>query len=284
MTRAAGDLTPEQKQEMRQLYDRATRAYDVGKYAEAIEFYQKAYEIGGDPPMLYNIAQSYRLNDQPADAVRFYRRYLQRAPNARNKDDVERKITELEKVVEDRRKTQSTPPPVVAPVIPVAPAPATTTPAPVAPAPIEGPANPAATPPVEATPAQASAEPSEGSRVRRIVGYSCLGVAVAAGVGALVEGLIAKSDANKVTSASQSNGKTAFDPTWESNGKNANTTMIGLAIGAGAAAVAGVILVATSMSGSQDAASEPATTPASSAMVSPWIGGGVVGAGAALRF
>src|SRR5204863_8139914 len=93
----AADLSPQQKQEMRVLYDKATRAYDVGKYAEAIEEYQKAYEIGGDPPMLYNIAQAYRLNNQPTEAVRFYKRYLQRAPNARNREDVERTIAEQEK-------------------------------------------------------------------------------------------------------------------------------------------------------------------------------------------
>src|SRR5258708_6919386 len=51
----AAELTPQQKLEMKQLYERATRAYDVGKYNEAIEEYQKAYEIGGDPPILYNI-------------------------------------------------------------------------------------------------------------------------------------------------------------------------------------------------------------------------------------
>src|SRR4029079_2850975 len=74
----AADLTPQQKQEMRTIYDRATRADDVGKYAEAIEEYQKAYEIGGDPPMLYNIAQAYRLNNPPTEAVRVSTRYTAR--------------------------------------------------------------------------------------------------------------------------------------------------------------------------------------------------------------
>src|SRR5579862_1612047 len=114
----AAELTPQQKQDMKQLYERATRAYDVGKYNEAIEEYQKAYEIGGDPPMLYNIAQAYRLNDQPTEALRFYRRYLQRAPNARNREDVERKIAELEKSVEDKRKAAAAAAPPPAPVPP----------------------------------------------------------------------------------------------------------------------------------------------------------------------
>src|SRR5450432_417854 len=140
----AAELTPAQKLEMKQLYERATRAYDVGKYNEAIEEYQKAYEIGGDPPMLYNIAQAYRLNDQPGEALRFYRRYLQRAPSARNREDVERKIADLEKSVEEKRKAQAaaTPPLVTAP--PAVPAPATAAtspvgpPAPVPPAPAPG--------------------------------------------------------------------------------------------------------------------------------------------------
>ncbi len=113
---ARAQLTPQQKQEIHQHYDRATRAYDLGKYPEAVDEYQKVYEIDGDPVMLYNIAQAYRLNDQPQDAIHFYRRYLQRAPEARNRDDVERKIAAQEKVIEEKRKAAAAvqPPPTAA--------------------------------------------------------------------------------------------------------------------------------------------------------------------------
>ena len=103
---SAMQLTPQQKQEMKVHYERATRAYDLQKYGEAIDEYQKAYEISGDPPMLYNIAQAYRLDDQPAEAIRYYRRYLQRVPKARNREYVERKIVDLEKLIEARRKAE----------------------------------------------------------------------------------------------------------------------------------------------------------------------------------
>ena len=43
----AMQLSPSQKVEMKQHYDKATRAYDIQKYTEAVEEYQKAYEIGG---------------------------------------------------------------------------------------------------------------------------------------------------------------------------------------------------------------------------------------------
>src|SRR5450432_1802635 len=169
----AAELTPAQKLEMKQLYERATRAYDVGKYNEAIEEYQKAYEIGGDPPMLYNIAQAYRLNDQPGEALRFYRRYLQRAPGARNREDVERKIADLEKSVEEKRKAQAaaTPPPATAPPAVPAPSAATTPvgpPAPVQPAPGET----GATPGTQTPPAPADEGPSTA---RKVVAWSFVG-------------------------------------------------------------------------------------------------------------
>ena len=110
---ARAQLTPQQKQEIHQHYQQATRAYDLGKYQEAIDEYQKVYEIDGDPVMLYNIGQAYRLNDQPQESIHFYRRYLQRSPEARNRDDVERKIASQEKLIEERRKAAAavSPPP-----------------------------------------------------------------------------------------------------------------------------------------------------------------------------
>jgi hypothetical protein len=291
----AADLTPAQKLEMKQLYEKATRAYDVGKYNEAIEDYQKAYEIGGDPPMLYNIAQAYRLNDQPAEALRFYRRYLQRAPNARNREDVERKIAELEKTVEERRKAAAaaTPPPLPAPPVTTAPPPAPT-PAPVGPpAPTNGPTTtPSPTLGTE-TPGVATPPPVEagsGGRTLKIVGWSLVGGGVLCGAGALVTGLMARSKGQDLTN--MSNAGDVFDPNVEHSGKVLNNITIGLGIAGGALAVAGAILVVVGSSGSGSgetpaAAPEGTTPPAPSspsAMVAPWIGSGLVGAGAAVRF
>jgi hypothetical protein len=282
----AAELTPAQKLEMKQLYERATRAYDVGKYNEAIEEYQKAYEIGGDPPMLYNIAQAYRLNDQPGEALRFYRRYLQRAPGARNREDVERKIADLEKTVEERRRAAaaSAPPPVTSPPPPTLPAPA--------PAPIAGPPAPLpAAPPPSTSPTPEAPLPvvSEGpSTARRVVSWSILGVGVACGAVALVEGLVARGKGNDLTTMSAA-GNATFDPTIESSGKQANNLAIGFGIAGGALAVTGLILVLTEGSSSSSSpgeapAQESAPPPAPSAMVTPWFGGGLVGAGAGFRF
>jgi hypothetical protein len=280
----AAELTPQQKLDMKQLYERATRAYDVGKYNEAIEEYQKAYEIGGDPPMLYNIAQAYRLNDQPTEALRFYRRYLQRAPNARNREDVERKIAELEKSVEDHRKAAAAaaPPPVPTPA--PAPAPVVVAPPPPAPAPVPpaadatGATGATGAPGTEGTPPPAPVE--EQSQTRKIVSWSVLGVGVVtAGVG-IVFGVLAKKKSDSVTSMSNPKDPPMFDPQLEHDGKVYNNLFIGLTIAGGAVAATGVVLLLT---GGSSADAGPATPPAG-VTFAPWIGPGLAGAGANLRF
>ena len=123
-------LNEAQKQKTKEHYEKATRLYNVGKYQEAIAEYEAAYLVSADPVMLFNIAQCHRLNNQPDEAARFYKNYLRNAPGAPNRDDVERKIVEMERLSEERRRTNAppvtpTPPPGPAPTAPpVAPAPA----------------------------------------------------------------------------------------------------------------------------------------------------------------
>jgi tetratricopeptide (TPR) repeat protein len=104
MPDGAGPLTAAQKLEIKSHYQRASRDYDLGKFDEAIDEYQVIYEIDGDPVMLYNLAQAYRLAEQPEKAIQFYRRYLLRAPEARNREAVEQKIEALAKVLADHGK------------------------------------------------------------------------------------------------------------------------------------------------------------------------------------
>jgi hypothetical protein len=99
-------LTETQKQEVRDRYDKATRFYYLRKYPEAITEYEAIYLLSADPVMLYNIAQCHRQADQPEQAVQFYKNYLRNAPNATNRADVEKKITEMERLADDRRRLQ----------------------------------------------------------------------------------------------------------------------------------------------------------------------------------
>jgi tetratricopeptide (TPR) repeat protein len=261
----AMQLTSQQKQEMKMHYERATRAYDLQKYGEAIDEYQKAYEIGGDPPMLYNIAQSYRLNDQPAEAIRYYRRYLQRAPEARNRDYVERKISDLEKLIEERRKAAAaaTPPPVVNQPPPPPPPPVVVTPPP--------------PPVVVVPPPPPPPPPPPRSHTGLVVGISMIGAGVIADGFAVVEGLRAKQKSDDISKASRMG--LVFDPQLESDGKSANVAAIVLGIGGTAVAITGAIILITSSSKTDEKSPETSTVS-----FAPWLGAGLVGGGARLRF
>jgi serine/threonine-protein kinase len=83
------------KKEMKASYQKASRAFDLRNFDEAIEAYKRTYELGGDAPMLYNIAQALRLSQKSDEAVLYYRRYLARAPKAKNRDEVLGRISEL---------------------------------------------------------------------------------------------------------------------------------------------------------------------------------------------
>ena len=50
---------------------------DEGKYAEALAEFERAYEIAPHPLVLYNIAGCHRELSQYAEAVKFYRRFLE---------------------------------------------------------------------------------------------------------------------------------------------------------------------------------------------------------------
>jgi hypothetical protein len=263
---------------MKAHYDKATRAYDVGKYNEAVEEYQKAYEIGGDPAMLYNIGQAYRLGDQPGEAVRFYRRYLQRSPNARNREDVERRITDLEKLAEARRQSAPTPlpPPVTANPAPALPVPTPSqppvaVPQPTAPPPLV----PGPTPPPTGT-----VDEGDGHG-RRIAAYVLLGIGVVGAGVAGYEAKVARDKSDKISTQSHM-GNIVFDPAVETNGKRADTIAIVSGVVSAAALIGGAILLLTDHSGGTSSP-EAAPRPAGAAVV-PVLGGGILGASAAWSF
>ena len=207
-------LSEAQKQEVRDRYDKATRFYYLRKYPEAITEYEAIYLLSADPVMLYNIAQCHRQNDQPEQAAQFYKNYLRNAPTATNRADVEKKIVEMDRLVEDRRKLvqPTVPPPSAAPspVLPPAVTPGSL-PGVSAPPPVAGEPGPgAAVAPASANPPEAdltTSAPSPPSRIWPITFMVGGGVFLATSV---VLGAVATSKARTVESASQTKLR-AFD-------------------------------------------------------------------------
>ncbi|HXJ24025.1 MAG TPA: tetratricopeptide repeat protein [Polyangia bacterium] len=94
-----------------QHFDRGAKLYNLGHFQEAIPEFEKAYDLDPSPIFLFNIAQSHRQLGNKERALFFYRRYLEQAPNAANRDDVERRMKELDAALKQEEAAKQKPPP-----------------------------------------------------------------------------------------------------------------------------------------------------------------------------
>jgi tetratricopeptide (TPR) repeat protein len=100
-------------------YRRGTKLFSLGRFDEAIQEYDAAYEIKDDPSLLYNIAQAHRLNNNLPKALFFYKSYLNRVPNAENATEVSNRINELQRLIDEHAKAQSGAPTQALPSVPL---------------------------------------------------------------------------------------------------------------------------------------------------------------------
>ncbi|MFL5451037.1 MAG: tetratricopeptide repeat protein, partial [Myxococcales bacterium] len=179
-TSFASAVRAEDADKAREHYSVGLRAYDLGNYDEAIAEFEEAYRHKDAPGLLYNIGQAYRLSNRPEEAVRYYRTYLEKKPDAANAADVQAKIDRLTSILEERKAANPPPAQKARPVV-VAPPAATPAPAVSAPplrlrAPSPAPATTRAAP-VEAVAAKA---PADRYWTGRRVGWVATGIGAAA--------------------------------------------------------------------------------------------------------
>lgn len=91
-------------------YEKGASEYNLGHFAEAISEFEKAYEQDPAPILLFNIAQAHRQSGNNERAAFFYRRYLEQEPNADNRADVEKRIKDLEAVIQQQNDVKRRPP------------------------------------------------------------------------------------------------------------------------------------------------------------------------------
>src|SRR5262245_46388189 len=84
-------------------FDSGVEQYNLGHYAEAITEFEAAYEIAPSPILLFNLAQCHRHLGNKERALFLYRRYLEQAPKAANRADVDHRVAELEQALRDER-------------------------------------------------------------------------------------------------------------------------------------------------------------------------------------
>jgi tetratricopeptide (TPR) repeat protein len=87
-----------------------TKLFDLGQFEEAAHEYEAAFRAHDDPFLLFNCAQAYRNAKNYPKALQFFHTYLRRMPNAPNRREVEERIVELQKLIEQQAKEAKAPP------------------------------------------------------------------------------------------------------------------------------------------------------------------------------
>jgi tetratricopeptide (TPR) repeat protein len=248
-----GLAAPRTKMSAEEHYQKGMKAYTLGKFPEAIEEFEKAYELRSEPIFLYNIAQSHRQNNSPQRAIFFYRRYLEAEPEAKNRGDIEQRIKDMQTQLNAKSENAT----------PVAAAPA---PQPVVVAPAPAP-QPVVVAPVSVLQAQPAPAPSSG-RGLRIAGIAVGAVGVAGVVTGVVLGLQATSLHDDAVKA----GSVYDDSKFQSAKTYRTMAWASLGVGAAAIATGGVLyyLGATSSSAGQPVTVVP--------VVAPGMGGAAIAA------
>jgi tetratricopeptide (TPR) repeat protein len=77
-------------------FTKGEKLFALGRFDEALEQYEKAFEAKPLPGFLFNIAQCHRNLGNIDQAIFSYRKYLRESPDAENREAVEQQITELE--------------------------------------------------------------------------------------------------------------------------------------------------------------------------------------------
>jgi len=77
-------------------FTKGEKLFALGRFDDALEEYEQAFEAKPLPGFLFNIAQCHRNLGNIDQAIFSYRKYLREAPDAENREAVERQIEELE--------------------------------------------------------------------------------------------------------------------------------------------------------------------------------------------
>lgn len=84
-------------------YLKGEKLFSLGQFDDALKQYQAAYDAEPFPEFLFNMAQCHRNLGDYEQAVDHYREYLDKKPNAANRQQVEATIRKLEREIARQR-------------------------------------------------------------------------------------------------------------------------------------------------------------------------------------
>src|ERR1044071_725410 len=77
-------------------YEEGAAAYSAGRFKDAVDLFLEADSLAPSAPLSFNIARAYEKLGDDAGALRWFRDYLRRAPDAPNAKEVDGSITAYE--------------------------------------------------------------------------------------------------------------------------------------------------------------------------------------------
>jgi len=87
------------KQRARELYRKGMAEYVLEHWTPAIRLFEAGFREQPEAAFLYNIAQAHRRAGRPADAIHYFRKYLDFKPAAADRREVEQAIVEEEQLL-----------------------------------------------------------------------------------------------------------------------------------------------------------------------------------------
>ena len=96
------------KDRARLLYEKGVNAYRDGHFYDAVEIFLETNRLYPDPKLSFNIGKAFEgLGNQPG-ALRYYREYLRRLPDAPDKQEVDGHVEQLELALSQKGLQQVT--------------------------------------------------------------------------------------------------------------------------------------------------------------------------------
>lgn len=212
-------------------YRKGKTYFDLQRYKEAAHEYEAAYEAKNDPALLFNIGQSYRLAGEHSSALGAYKAFLRNFPNAPNRVEVEKRISDLQALVDEERRNREAPPQGVEVKASPETAPTTTPPPPTA----------TTTPTTTSAPTTVVATRAESPARKK---YKAIGLGlIGGGAACVVAGAVLTGLAYGIQSSqSHPSANTTFDPSAPGRMQGEQIGGgIGLGVGLAAAATGAVV-------------------------------------------
>jgi hypothetical protein len=88
--------TQDADREARTLFEQGRVAFDEGRYRDAWDYFHRAYQLSKRPKLLYNVGQSADRLRMDREALKAFKLYLKKVPDADNRKEVEARVKALE--------------------------------------------------------------------------------------------------------------------------------------------------------------------------------------------